>query len=310
MIVVLGENIIDLIETKAEHYSAALGGSPFNFAVGAAKQEVPCLYVTPISTDIYGEKFITHLTKCGARYGFHRRSKKPSSLALIAVGDNDSPQYSLYRDGIADRDYEAVEVLNCIPEDVRFFHTGSLVLVPDELPKLINILAGIKSKKIKLSLDINIRVNAVNDLQGYYRGIKTIIPYFSYVKASDEDLEFLYPGLEPLAAAQEILNVMDDGLVALTKGPHGADLLTQHCHVTQPIVPIRTFQDTVGAGDTFYSNLIAYFFERKFDSMETKSIQCDLLLSALQYALTAATINVERIGCNPPTKEEVMARLS
>ena len=161
MIVVLGENIIDLIETEAERYSASLGGSPFNFAIGAAKQEVPCLYLTPVSTDSYGDKFINRLTSSGAKYGLDRRSKFPSSVALIVLGDNESPQYSLYREGIADRDFEPLEILNCIPEDVRFFHTGSLVLVPDELPKLIKILDGLKSKNIKLSLDINIRANAV-----------------------------------------------------------------------------------------------------------------------------------------------------
>ena len=116
--------------------------------------------------------------------------------------------------------------------------------------------------------------------------------------------------MDSIDAAKDILNLMTDGLVALTKGEHGADLITKQCHVTQPIVALKVFQDTVGAGDTFYSNLISYFFERKFDGVATRDISAVALSSALRYALTAATINVERVGCNPPSKEEVLARLN
>lgn len=309
MIVVFGENIIDFIEIAEDSYSAALGGSPFNFSIGVAKQGVKCTYLSPISSDSYGEKLFLRLTASGGIYGFHRRSEKPSSLALIPIGDEESPQYTLYREGVADRDYSVDEVLSCIPESVRFFHTGSLVLVPDELIKLIEIIKVLKVRGVKLSLDINIRQNSVSDLLKYRGGIISIIPYFSYVKASDEDLEFLYPGLSPNKAAQEVLGLMDNGLVAFTKGAEGAELITETAHVSLPIVPVGDFKDTVGAGDTFFSNLISYFFDRKFDEVSNSMLSRESLSKALQYALTAATINVERHGCNPPTKSEVLARL-
>ena len=62
------------------------------------------------------------------------------------------------------------------------------------------------------------------------------------------------------------------------------------------------FGDTVGAGDTFFSAMLARLLK---NNALSPSAEESTLKDGLRFGAVAAGLNVEKIGCNPPTFEEV-----
>ena len=76
------------------------------------------------------------------------------------------------------------------------------------------------------------------------------------VKLSDEDCEFLRPGLSPDEIAAELLSVDRTTCVVITRGGEGAIGVSRTARV-EVATPAIEVVDTVGAGDSFMSALIS-----------------------------------------------------
>ncbi len=74
------------------------------------------------------------------------------------------------------------------------------------------------------------------------------------MKASAEDVEWLYPGVAAADVAREWV-ASGAGLAVITDGDAGALGVTAHATVEIPAVSTRVV-DTVGAGDTFMGTLL------------------------------------------------------
>jgi fructokinase len=99
---------------------------------------------------------------------------------------------------------------------------------------------------------------------------------------------------------------MQQGIVVLTEGEKGAQLFTQQKHIKQKMHQPEIFADTVGAGDTFFSAMIAQLLRDKAlqpDADNEKSA------FALRFASLAAALNISHVGCHPPTYSQVAALL-
>lgn len=311
MIAVIGENIVDMVAQADGNFHPHLGGSPFNVAIGLGKQEQACIYLSPLSQDAFGDQFYQHLQQHGVSYGLPQRSKHNSSLALVALDDKGQAKYSFYRAKVADRDISVNQLVSALPEHLRILHTGSLALEPEDLPVIVQVLGEARARGIKISVDVNVRINVMSNRSAYIAGIKQILPLCHYVKASDEDLLEIFPELNIPNAIREVTALMDDGIFAFTEGEKGAQLITRHQQVFSPVHPPETFGDTIGAGDTFYANFLARLLQLGVDRWPSGDINSDQLRDILRHAIVAASINVARRGCVPPTKaelEEVLAR--
>jgi fructokinase len=310
MIAVIGENIVDFLSQSDGSYRPHLGGSPFNVAIGIGKQAVACTYLSTLSNDKFGDAFLHYLTENQVTYGASVRSNNPSSIAIVSLDKLGQPHYSIYREKVADRDTSAEQLKQSIPADTRILHTGSLALEPNDLTRVIEVLEFAKMRGIKISVDINVRINFVSDAAAYIAGIRKIIPLCDYLKASDEDLLFLYPEVEPTIAANKLAQQMRDGIFAYTEGDKGARIITQSVNLALPVITPAVFGDTVGAGDTFYATLLAYLWEFNLDQLPASSLDSASLMLALRHAVMAASINVSRHGCAPPTKYELQLAMS
>ncbi len=309
MIAVLGENVVDLLMQPSGNFRPHLGGSPFNVAIGVAKQEVPVAYLSPVATDNFGEQFLSYMAHQGVQYAAPHRSTLPSSLAMVTMDEHGQPHYSLYRSQIADRDISTGLLVESLPEQTRILHTGSLALEPEDLPKVKTLLLYAKSKGVKISIDINIRLAFVTDKLAYKAGIEELVALCDYVKASDEDLTKLYPELSLAQALAHFKSLIPNALLAYTAGEKGAVLQTQAAEVSLPVLKPEVFGDTVGAGDTFYSSLLSFIWSAQLDTLTTATLTAAQLTPALRHAIVAASINVSRQGCLPPTKAEVLQKL-
>lgn len=304
-VAVLGEALIDFIVGEDGAYRPHLGGSPYNVAIGLARQGVDVSYLSPLSDDCFGDKLSESLTRESVHVPVTRRSLWPTSLALVTIDDRGQPTYRLYREGIADKDTSLAEVESNLPTDLKIFHTGSLAITPSQLPKIEKIFELMRARGVLISVDINIRLRASIDTDRYLAGVRSVLKGADIVKASDEDLEALGLDTDPQRSAEIAFAEMGAGILVLTEGTGGALLLSESGTIRKQSYPVAKVADTVGAGDTFHSAFLAAICRSGQCDKRVVDLDQDALAGALDFACAAAAINVSRVGCNPPTQNEV-----
>jgi fructokinase len=300
-VTVLGEALMDCLQQPDGQLKPLQGGSPYNLARACALQGVPTQYLNPFSNDAFGTGLKATLAQDGVTLPT-LTSTLPTSLAVVQVVDG-QPSYGFYREGIADRDYTPegiVAQLRAMPPGV--LHTGSLLLIPPEHDKVLQVLQHAKALGWTISMDVNMRPSVAPHLPTYVQAVKLLAEQADWIKASDEDLEILGYTHVQLDAAQALCaHFPKASRIALTFGGDGA-FLSVDGHTAQAPVPVVQVADTVGAGDTFWGNCLADW------ASEPAQAHARVALT-LRKAMQAAAINCTRTGCQPPTARELAAQL-
>ena len=189
-IVILGEALMDCITQDDGSLLPLMGGSPFNLARAAALQGGRVGYLSPFSSDSFGQQLKALCLADGVQ-ALSPDSRHPTSLAVVTLRHG-QPSYGFYREGIADRDYQpaaVLERLRALPPGV--LHTGSLMLVPPENEKIMAVIAGARQLGWTISIDVNLRPRVAQDLGAYCAAVMQAVELADWVKASDEDLHIL-----------------------------------------------------------------------------------------------------------------------
>src|SRR5207245_10796163 len=110
-----------------------------------------------------------------------------------------------------------------IPEfgpDVTALHLGTLGLVLEPMAStLVDLVARERGRRV-IMLDPNVRIGLAPEDE-YRDRLHSVIAQTTIVKASDDDLTWLYPGLAYEQAADRILGE-GVALVIVTRGAQGA----------------------------------------------------------------------------------------
>ncbi len=303
---IIGEALMDMMPEATGALRPMVGGSPFNVVRALGRLNVPSCYLSPLSSDAFGDLLAEALVVEGVQVNNAFRSAKPTSLAVVSKNAAGQPRYSLYRDGVADRDYSVADLLSHLPGDLNVIHTGSLAIVPEDVQRIRQILTQARERGILLSLDINMRPGVVDDMEAYIAAVKSLFPLCDLVKASDEDLELL--GLEgsPEDLCEQLLVQMGGGLATITLGSEGAIAQNSAGLVHQAGFTVAQVADTVGAGDCFQAGLLASLYQSGFLSRERlQNAPSDVLAAAIHQGCATAALNVMCDGCQPPTKAEL-----
>jgi fructokinase len=297
---VLGEALMDCIAQPDGTLKPLIGGSPYNLARAAALRGADVSFVNPLSTDNFGDQMRAQLAQDGVK-PLLPATRLPTSLAVVQIKDG-QPSYGFYREGIADRDYTVDQILRVL-EGAKpgVLHTGSLLLVPPEHEKVIDVLKGAKKMGWTISIDVNLRPKLAANLPQYVAAVQAAVPLADWLKASDEDLELLGFSVPKRSQGAEIakhFTAQGISRVALTFGGDGAWLQVDGKSAEQD-VPKVTVVDTVGAGDTFWGNCLGEWVlnPQNADSR---------VATTLSQAMQAAAINCTRSGCQPPKYSELL----
>jgi len=307
MIATLGEALVDLIERSDGRFDAVLGGSVFNVSLGLSRQGASTTYLNPLSTDAFGRRFAAALDAAGVARGA-RRSPKPTSLAVVNVDEAGSPTYAFHREGVADRDADQAELAALLPRALTLVHSGGLALVPEDLARTRAVLDEAARRGALVSLDANVRLAAAADHAVYLRGVLSALEHAHIVKLSLEDLQALGRGADPAAAARDLLAGGVTRLVALTFGAAGAELVSRSGRAHRAAPQGLAVVDTVGAGDCFFSGLLAFLHRAgRLAPGGLEALDGALLAPALRHAIASASLDLLSAGCAPPTWDEAEA---
>ena len=128
------------------------------------------------------------------------------------------------------------------------------------------------------------------------------------IKASQEDLEWLYPdrGIEDSLAAW---TKSGPRFCVVTLGERGAVAMLgkERIEIAAPRVEVV---DTVGAGDSFMSALLSAMDRDQALGAKARAPSRSELERWLRFAAAASAITCTRKGSDPPTRKEVEAALA
>lgn len=309
MIVVAGENLVDLVVQPDGNYFPAPGGAPFNAACALALQGLPTGYLNPISSDVFGALMARTLSAAGARH-LGPVVSAPTSLAVVATNERGEARYSFYREGIADRAITGREFVDRTPGNTTLFHTGGLALVPPDATHIATALEAMRSRGVIRSMDVNARPAVVASMgvspEAYRDAVLSAVALADIVKVSDEDFTHLGIAGAPEAAAVDLL-ARGPKLVVLTLGPRGAVAIGRSLRVAQAAYAVEVV-DSVGAGDCFFAGFLAWLARNDALSRAAAgAAEASDVARALRHATACAAIDLQRRGCRPATWAEATA---
>jgi fructokinase len=322
MLTCFGEALIDLIVSPYSRgglrtdSQACLGGSIFNFCIASARQGLSTSYLNPLSQDSFGQQYRALLLAEGVQLASALPSHWPTSIAVVQLDAQGKASYAFHREAVADRDMTPQQAVAALPVATTVLHTGCLMLVPQDWPKTRAVIeAAQHTLGACITVDANLRTVVCPDIAPYRASVLAACAMAHIVKVSDDDLKDLglmdASSTDPVAAARSLLQAGTTQLVALTLGAAGAWLITRQQAVFQASPAGLKVADTVGAGDSFFAALLACL--QRSGVLSPAALQGDLpanvLHAALAHAVTAAGINVTRVGCDPATWDETMAAL-
>jgi fructokinase len=311
MYLVCGEALFDFFsqpdsgQSNKVGYQAIAGGSPFNVAVGLRRLGVDAGFFAGISSDYLGKRLMTVLAEEGVREDFLVHVDAPTTLSMVAVGADGSPQYSFRGEGCADR-MLSVEHLPTLDDSVRGLHVGSFSLVVQPIADALLTLVRRESGKRLITFDPNVRLNPAPSIELWRSQVAKFAEHAHIIKVSDEDLELMYPEKDAAAVAEGWLKDNCQWVI-MTRGRQGATVFTRALGTWSVAARKVETVDTVGAGDTFQAALIAFLTERGLDAPSALAgVDRQTLTKMLEFAVAAAAVTCTREGPDLPYRAEVV----
>ncbi|WP_087873208.1 carbohydrate kinase family protein [Arthrobacter globiformis] len=306
MLTVIGEGLVDVVQ-RSSGIEAHVGGSPLNVAVGLARLGHPVQFIGRYGRDAYGDSVAAHLRSSSVMLPL-APDGLPTSVATALVDDDGAATYTF------DLAWELPGLGERLPfmlQGSRLLHTGSIATML--APGATEVLAAVEHAHpaSTISFDPNCRPSIITDVDYARRQAEKFVTLSDIVKASDEDLAWLYPGVDPLESARRWLalgGTEGPAMVVVTRGAAGPWGITAagEAEFAAPRVEVA---DTVGAGDSFMAALLSGVVDRGLDGAQNRAdlreLPAEGLAALLAHASRAAAVTVSRPGANPPTRAEL-----
>lgn len=301
-VLVIGESLVDIVRAADGSIVEYAGGSAANVAVALARLGRQVRFVTSYADDAHGRMIADHLRADGVRLASDPAAVARTSTAQATIGT----------DGAAHYEFDLEWRVNPLAEgpDPLVVHACSLgaVLAPGA-DDVHDLLARLRATAT-ISYDVNARPAITGTGPEVVAAVERMVAISDLVKASDEDLTALYPDVDNLTAARNLLGLGPEAVV-VTRGGEGATWVRASGQAEIASLPV-VVADTIGAGDTFGAALVDALWERGLLGAERREALRDLsmdeIAEVLAHAARAAAVTVSRPGADPPYRHELADR--
>ena len=301
-IVCFGEALVDFKATGPLAFQGFVGGSPLNVSLAAARLGTSVALAAQVSHDLFGEAILAHLDDNGVDRSLIVRDDAPSTLAFVAESGGDV-DFTFIETGAADTRYDP-RPRPQLSETVEFLVFSSMRLSREPSGTAIRETIAAHRARARVVFDPNIRPALIPDRDAYEPVLEAALRLSHLVKVSSQDLGWLYPGADPLTAAESWLGRGPEAVI-VTQGGSRTVLVRPQGRLEVPIPQVEV-ADTVGAGDTFMGALLVRLLERA-QRTSFATLPDAVWRDALAFAAAAAALNCTRPGADPPTRDELTA---
>ena len=302
MILVVGESLVDIVVRSDGRRSEHPGGSPANVAVGLGRLGHSVMLATSLGDDERGKVVRAALERSHVEIAPDSISAEPTSTATAWLDARGAARYDF------DITWDPAG-LDTVPIE-PLVHTGSIAAYLGPGADAVEALVKRASETALVTFDPNIRPRLLDDREAVLTRLNRLMAFCGVVKVSDEDLDWLYPGIAPTAVARTWIE-LGAGLVVITAGARGSFAVhaAGEVHVASSTTPVI---DTVGAGDSYMSGLIDAMTTTGLVTSDSadpaagvRGLSLSDLRSYMHHANISAAITVGRAGAEPPTRDEL-----
>lgn len=302
----VGEALIDVVQ-QGDSSKEHVGGSLLNVSCGLARLGHDATIQASFGTDERGARLRAWAEDSGAKLAPGTDAAPRTPVAYAQLDEHGRATYTF------DLDWE----LFGLPEAGAYdhLHTGSIAATLE--PGGSQVVEAVRRQRETgtVSYDPNVRPALMVTPETVRERIEELIGLSDLVKASDEDLEWLY-GEEPLERTIRRLKALGPAMVVITRGPWGAVAALAGDDDTLHLDQVNvTVADTVGAGDSFMAGLIsgltdAGLLGSREAAERLAAAKWSDVQPALHRAVGTSAITVSRHGAYAPDLAEVTELLA
>lgn len=310
MFTVIGEALLDMVQpSPGDLYRAFPAGGPLNIAMGLRRMGHPTAMMARFSRGALGRRVREYAADGGLDLSASVDGEQQATVAFATIDGRGCASYDFFVSDTSDWGWSRAE-LAAFPPESKALHTGSLATALD--PGATHI-ADFWAERFHaggrlLSFDPNIRPGPMGSREIARERVERFVATSHVVKASDEDLGWLYPGMDPVDAICSWAQA-GPALTVLTRGPGGCVGATATGEVLTLGAPAIEVVDTIGAGDAFQAGLLSALADAdRLTPTGVASLTSDGVRRVLQRALVVAAMTCGRSGANPPTRAEYEAQ--
>jgi fructokinase len=307
-VLVIGEALVDVVHGLNGEIKNIPGGSPANAAVALARLGTKTYMKARTSRDKFGTEIRNYLTNQNVNLDYSLVVDSPSSVIDALIQKDGSAKYEANLNGAADYGWTFTELNQEMDPDIQIIQLGSLTSYVE--PGATNVEKWFtnlrQSNKYLLTFDPNIRhpLDGQNEEDVRSRA-KKLASLSHVVKASDEDLNWIFSNNDPKDSAIKIIE-SGASLVVVTLGKNGAFAVNKKREFVEVLAKEIDVIDSIGAGDTFAAALITQLLENSWiNENALEKLNGADLTGILTNCSLAAAITCSRQGANPPHRHEV-----
>lgn len=308
---VIGECLVDVVESEMSAPTAHVGGSPLNVAVGLARLGHGVVFAGRHGNDDYG-RMIARALRAQGITSVLGADELPTSVATGTLDPTGQASYEFSLDWALPEAGQLTESLTEAAGWIEHLHTGSLAALIEPGASVVKTVFEELRQTATISYDPNYRPTVVPNRELARQRAEEFVELADVVQASTDDLEMLYPErshYETMLAWKQL----GPSLVIVTRGASGAIALARSGGAEQSACPVDV-ADTVGAGDSFMAATLSSLRSRGLlgsaNRAALQAISQHDLADVLHTAARAASLTAARIGAQPPTAEELDAALN
>ncbi len=283
---------MDLIPVAGGDQVPMVGGGPANTAKAIARLGYKTCFVGGISSDNYGKAIEEALAESGVDLSLVFRGNQRTALAIATIDENGLAKYDFELDGTASFAFDKSWLPVGEPD---VLHIGSVATILE--PGASELLKWVSSKIVPVIFDPNVRPSIQGDRAIYRAAVERWIEKASIIKLSEDDLSWLYGGIEEEIVSGWLSRGVS--IVVVTRAEKGLSAYSSESVIDVPAVKVEVV-DSVGAGDTIGAVMVEGVLQHGLEKLRG-----DALKSVLERAAKAAAITCSRAGANPPTLDEL-----
>ena len=305
MIVVSGEALIDRLVRPDGSVVEVPGGGPFNTARTLARLGARVAFLGCISTDRHGRALRSLLEVDGVDMSLATTTDAPSTVAVAHLDVRGGATYRFEAAGTSAPRLDSAAVEAALADRPDALHVGTLGLVLEPIASTLAGAVAATDPGTLVMIDPNIRPAAIEDRDAYTDRLFRMLGRADVVKASREDLDWLWPDVPIDMATQRLVEA--GARVAIgTDGDRSVRCRSAEFAFDLP-VPAVEVVDTVGAGDAFGGGFLARWMELGLgrDGLNDQMA----LRDAIGLATEVASRTCMRRGADPPRRSELSERL-
>lgn len=296
---IVGEALTDIVVDADGARREHPGGSPLNVAVALSRLGHPTDLLTRVGNDARGDAIRAHLQESGVRLTPGSSVDASTSTAQAVLDAHGAATYEF--DLLWDPDASG------LPTGFDAVHTSSIAAVLSPGAATVTDVLRRHREHATISYDPNARPSLMGDAATVREQIEATIALSDVVKASDEDVAWLY-GTDDLEDVVASWRDLGPALTVMTRGAEGAVGFAAAGRVQVSPVVVDTV-DTVGAGDTFSAGILDGLAAAGMLGAQQRpalaAMPSDEVAAVLRRAAGLAAITVSRAGANPPWSHEL-----